>query len=66
MVLRNPNNTKTIIVVTVIRIVPVAIRDAAIVIIVVPRPAAQRAFFTHSITNIAFFQKYARPLRGFF
>ena len=43
--LRVPNNSKTVVVVPIVRIVPIAVSNAAIVIIVVPRAATKNVHF---------------------
>jgi hypothetical protein len=57
---RSSGNAKTDIVVPVCSIVPVAVSSPAVIIIVVPGPAAQHSVEAVSEANIAFFKKKRR------
>lgn len=66
-VLQTNNNPKTIVIVPIVRIVVIAIRHARVIVVIVPRPPAQRTIFARLHYHKGmFFKKKFRPLRGIF
>ena len=56
---RSSGNAKTDIVVPIISVVPVAVRSPAIIVIVVPGPAAQHSVEAVSEAKVAFFRTHS-------